>query len=95
MKFQSLALLAFSRHGLAADPDPNFDAITKPTTGENVPAGSTYTIQWEVPSGAPTGQVTIELLGGQTNLTLSPVSTIASKSTWKTLPEIQTAVADP
>ncbi|RYP21758.1 hypothetical protein DL767_009187 [Monosporascus sp. MG133] len=53
-----------------------FAAMTAPTEGEVVPAGSTYTIQWG--AGGYTGSVRITLLGGQTPETLEVAGDIAS-----------------
>lgn len=59
---------------------PDFNVINKPLRNENIPAGSTYQIVW-VPS--PTtypGPVTLSLVGGQTQTSLSRIVMIASKS---------------
>jgi hypothetical protein len=77
---RATALLAFAASALAAnDPDPTFDAITKPGLDEKVPAGETYTIEWIVPPTAPAGPVTISLLGGKDGGSLDPITDIASK----------------
>lgn len=55
---------------------PGFAAMSAPTEGEVVPAGSTYTIVWG--AGAYTGSVRITLLGGQTPETLEVGGDIAS-----------------
>jgi hypothetical protein len=78
MRFSVSAVLAFAATALAAagDPTAGFNAITKPTEGEQVPAGSTYEIVWS-PSAANPGPVTIGLLGGADPGHLSVVATIA------------------
>lgn len=59
------ALLALTATSLAQlEPDPDFDAITKPGLNEKVPAGKTYTVEWTQPETAPDGPVTLSLIGG-------------------------------
>jgi hypothetical protein len=79
MRFSVSAVLAFAATALAVDPTVGFNAITKPTEGEQVPAGSTYQIVWS-PSAANPGPVTIGLLGGVDPGHLNVVATIASKT---------------
>ncbi|RYP24823.1 hypothetical protein DL765_000369 [Monosporascus sp. GIB2] len=55
---------------------PGFAAMSAPAEGEQVPAGSTYTIKWE--AGQYTGNVKISLLGGATPETLEVDGVIAS-----------------
>lgn len=74
-----VAALAARALGQDLDPDPNFDAITRPGLNEAVVAGTTYTIEWTVPPTAPSGPVTITLLGGPNQGGLDPVATVVSK----------------
>ncbi|KXX77438.1 hypothetical protein MMYC01_205023 [Madurella mycetomatis] len=53
-----------------------FHAISKPESGEQVPAGSTYEIVWQ-PNAEYPGTVAIDLLGGSSPATLSVVDAIA------------------
>ncbi|RYO73800.1 hypothetical protein DL766_008851 [Monosporascus sp. MC13-8B] len=55
---------------------PGFAAMSAPAEGEQVPAGSTYTVKWE--AGQYTGNVQITLLGGETPGTLQVDGVIAS-----------------
>jgi len=68
------AVLAFA--SAVSAQTPGFDAIVKPAENEQVPAGSTYLIDWE-PSANYTGTVTINLLGGADQGSLQPLSVIA------------------
>jgi hypothetical protein len=77
MKFSLAALLALSSTAFAQT--PGFNVLTKPTQGEEVPAGSTYEIEWQ-PNAEYPGAITISLLGGATPGTLVPLEDIASKS---------------
>ncbi|KAK3898329.1 Ser-Thr-rich glycosyl-phosphatidyl-inositol-anchored membrane family-domain-containing protein [Staphylotrichum tortipilum] len=77
MRFSIAAVLAFAASALAADPTPGFNAITKPTKNEDVPAGSTYDIVW-LPSAEHPGAIKIGLLGGATPATLNVLDTIAT-----------------
>lgn len=71
-------LLLFATAVFAQTPD--FNLITNPLRNENVPAGSTYQIVW-VPSPATyPGPITLSLVGGQTQTSLSTIVIIASKS---------------
>lgn len=74
-----LAAAGRAVRGQAVDPDPTFDAITKPGLDENVPAGKTYTVEWIVPDTAPAGPVTLTLLGGKDGGSLNPLGDIGSK----------------
>lgn len=56
---------------------PAFDPIYKPTSGEKVPAGSTYEIVWKSTPAFP-GTITIKLIGGASPSTLELKETIAS-----------------
>lgn len=68
------AFLALTSSVLAQT--PGFDPISKPLKGEQIPAGSTYLIDWE-PSSNYTGSVTIDLLGGPDSGGLNPLSVLA------------------
>jgi hypothetical protein len=77
MRFSIAAVLAFATTGLCQV--AGYNVITKPESGEVVPAGSTYKIVWQ-PSADEPGDITIGLLGGSSPKTLAIVDTIASKS---------------
>lgn len=79
MRFSIAAVLAFAASALAVDPTDGFNVITKPTKGEEVPAGSTYEIVWS-PDASHPGAITIGLLGGAKPNLLDVVGTIASKT---------------
>lgn len=76
MRFSIAAVLAFAASALAVDPTDGFNVITKPTKGEEVPAGSTYEIVWS-PDASHPGAITIGLLGGAKPNLLDVVGTIA------------------
>jgi hypothetical protein len=77
MRFSSSlgAVLAFASAAFAQT--AGFDPITKPTSGEAVPAGQTYEIVW-LPSAQYPGTIALSLLGGATPSTLQTVATIAT-----------------
>lgn len=75
MRFSVASLLAFASAALAQT--VGFDVVTKPTQNEAVPAGKTYTIEWD-PSAQFKGTVTLTLLGGSTPKTLEVLSVIKS-----------------
>jgi hypothetical protein len=75
MRFSIAAVLAFATTGLCQV--AGFNVITKPVSGEQVPAGSTYEIVWQ-PSADQPGDITIGLLGGASPSTLDIVATIAT-----------------
>ncbi|KAL2165429.1 hypothetical protein VTH06DRAFT_727 [Thermothelomyces fergusii] len=76
MRVSVAALLALASAVVAQDPTEGFNPITKPKEGEEVPAGSTYEIEW-LPSSAHPGDIKIALLGGSSPQTLTVVDTIA------------------
>jgi hypothetical protein len=65
--FISAAILALSSSVFAQT--SGFDAISSPTSNQNVPAGTSLDIVWQ-PSTNYTGTVTITLLEGSTPSTL-------------------------
>ncbi|KAI0136694.1 Ser-Thr-rich glycosyl-phosphatidyl-inositol-anchored membrane family-domain-containing protein [Xylariales sp. AK1849] len=69
----SAAALAFAASTLAQT--AGFDAITSPGKDVDVPAGETFTIEWQ--PGTYDGTVTLSLLGGQTPETLQVLSAFA------------------
>ncbi|KAL2016948.1 hypothetical protein VTK56DRAFT_2824 [Thermocarpiscus australiensis] len=75
MQISVATILAFASAVLAQT--EGFDPITKPTKGEEVPAGSTYEIVWE-PSAAHPSTVSIDLLGGADPGHLVVLDTIAA-----------------
>ncbi|KAL2263445.1 hypothetical protein VTK26DRAFT_6743 [Humicola hyalothermophila] len=78
MHFSIATVLAFTSAVFAqGGPTDGFNAIVKPTKGENVPAGSTYKIEWQYNEAFP-GTVSIGLLGGSSPSTLSVVDSIAT-----------------
>jgi hypothetical protein len=79
MLYSFVTALALAACALAQNPTEGFDAITKPTKNENVPAGSTYKITWDLDAKHP-GPITIALLGGATAGTLNVVDTIACET---------------
>jgi hypothetical protein len=70
------ALAAFITSVLAQT--SGFEPIVKPVKGEDVPAGSTYTVEWQH-SSTYSGPVTLSLLGGKSPETLEAKGTIGSK----------------
>lgn len=79
MRFSLASVLALAGAALAVDPTTGFNVISKPTKGEEVPAGSAYEIVW-APTAQYPGAVTIGLLGGADPGHLDIVDTIASKT---------------
>ncbi|KAK0734892.1 Ser-Thr-rich glycosyl-phosphatidyl-inositol-anchored membrane family-domain-containing protein [Lasiosphaeria miniovina] len=78
MHFSIATTVAFASAVLAQKlPTPGFDAISRPTKGEKIPAGSSYKIVWE-PSTVHTGPIAIDLLGGPTPGLLNVVNSIAA-----------------
>ena len=81
MRFTIAIISALASFALAgSDPDPNFDSIFKPSAGESISAGKTYTIEWQLQEKTPTGPVTIELVGGPNAGGLQKIATLASES---------------
>jgi 2-methylisocitrate lyase-like PEP mutase family enzyme len=74
MLFTAATVLAFASAALAQV--AGFDAITSPPSGASIAAGSTFEIDWE-PTTFLTETVSIVLIGGQTQGTQNPLSTIA------------------
>ncbi|EMR71692.1 hypothetical protein MGN70_005212 [Eutypa lata] len=66
--------LAFAASAMAQV--EGFAAMSAPTKGEDIAAGSTYSIEWE--AGKYTGPVVISLLGGKTPETLVPGAQLAA-----------------
>jgi len=79
MRFSVATVLAFASAVLAQT--EGFNVITKPTRDEKVPAGSTYEIVWSPGPNKYAGPVTIDLVGGATQQTLSKIENLACKST--------------
>lgn len=78
MQFSIATVLAFASAVFAQrSPTEGFNAIVKPTKDENVPAGSTYKIEWQYNDAFP-GSVSIDLLGGSKPSTLAVVESIAT-----------------
>lgn len=77
MRFSVATVLAFAAAVLAQT--DGFNVITKPKESEKVPAGSTYEVVWQPGPEKYTGPVTIALVGGATQQTLSTIETLASK----------------
>ena len=75
MRFTAATVLALV--GAAFAQTSGFDAMSKPTEGEEVTAGSTYDITWSYNSEFP-GTVTLELMGGASSSTLNILNSIAS-----------------
>lgn len=69
------ALLALA--SVVSAQTPNYDSIDKPGNGEVVLAGTTYTITWTAAANYA-GQVTLALIGGQTQGTQVPLYTIGN-----------------
>jgi len=63
MRFSIAATLAFATSVFAQEATSGFNVFTKPTDGEQVPAGSTYEIVWQHGAEHP-GPITIQLIGG-------------------------------
>jgi hypothetical protein len=58
---------------------PDFNVITKPLRNEKIPAGSTYQIVWVTSPTLYPGPITLSLIGGVTQTSLSNIQIIASK----------------
>ena len=71
------AILIFATAVLAQTPD--FNVITKPLNNEKIAAGSTYQIVWVTSPAIYPGPITLSLIGGQTQTSISTIQTIASK----------------
>ncbi|KAK0731294.1 Ser-Thr-rich glycosyl-phosphatidyl-inositol-anchored membrane family-domain-containing protein [Lasiosphaeris hirsuta] len=74
MRFSIAAIFALA--SVVLGQTEGFDAISKPTKDEKVPAGSTYNIVW-APTSKFTGPITITLLGGASPGLLDTIETIA------------------
>lgn len=70
----SAAILGLASSVLAQT--AGFDVITKPGNFENVTAGTTYEIVWQ--PGGVTGTVSLSLIGGSSQATLTDKGPIAS-----------------
>lgn len=69
-----MAILGAARSVLAQTSD--FHALTRPGMNEEVPAGKTYTVTWNVAEDYEDGEVVIGLLGGDSGSTLQSLGTI-------------------
>ncbi|TWU77117.1 hypothetical protein ED733_008262 [Metarhizium rileyi] len=77
MRVSAATVLAFAATAIAQL--ANFDVVSNPGLGESVPAGSTYTIRWQNSVAEYNGEtIKIELLGGPSNITLSPIGEVAT-----------------
>ncbi|KAK5663618.1 hypothetical protein OQA88_4049 [Cercophora sp. LCS_1] len=74
MRYSIAAILALASSALAQT--AGFAVLTKPATGEKVPAGETYTVVW-TPNPKWTGPVTLTLMGGVDNTKLQLLDPIA------------------
>ena len=70
-------LLALAAASSVVAQNAGFNVITKPTEGEVVAAGKTYTIEW-IPT-LPSQDVSLVVLQGASNITLQLGATIACK----------------
>lgn len=70
------ALLAMATAAVAQTAD--FDPIFRPATGDDVVAGSAFTVTWEAPAKYADASISIHLIGGASQGTLQPVADIAS-----------------
>ncbi|KAM0512666.1 hypothetical protein ACHAPE_008691 [Trichoderma viride] len=70
------AFLALASTAFAQTPD--FDPVTSPSNNQVITAGQPFTIQWEAPAKYAAGTISIELIGGATQGTQVPLSTIAT-----------------
>ena len=77
MRFSVATVLAFASAVLAQT--EGFNVITKPTRDEKVPAGSTYEVVWQPGPDKYAGPITIALVGGATQQSLSTIETLSSK----------------
>lgn len=76
MRYSIAAIFALASSALAQT--AGFAVLTKPATGEKVPAGETYTVVW-TPNPKWTGPVTLTLMGGVDNTKLQLLDPIASR----------------
>ncbi|PNP42544.1 hypothetical protein TGAM01_v203757 [Trichoderma gamsii] len=70
------AFLALASTAFAQTPD--FDPVNSPSNNQVITAGQPFTIQWEAPAKYAAGTISIELIGGATQGTQVPLSTIAT-----------------
>jgi hypothetical protein len=70
------AVMAMASSVVAQTAD--FDSVSAPTSWEVIPAGSTYHINWNPPAKYASEKVEISLVGGKTQGTQIPISTLAS-----------------
>ncbi|KAL9945325.1 hypothetical protein D7B24_008789 [Verticillium nonalfalfae] len=70
------ALVAFVSSAVAQNPD--FNPVNKPSPNEQIPAGSTYKIEWTAPAKFAGVTIKIALIGGETQQTQVPLLDIAS-----------------
>lgn len=75
MRFSVATVLAFAAAVLAQT--EGFNVITAPTRDEKVPAGSTYQVVWQPGPEKYAGPITIALVGGATQQSLSTIETLA------------------
>lgn len=78
MQFSAAAVLAFVATAVAQT--TGFDSVFTPASGEVVPAGSSFTIEWTAPAPYNDADdlVTIGLIGGATQNTQVPLLTVAT-----------------
>ncbi|KAH8737361.1 Ser-Thr-rich glycosyl-phosphatidyl-inositol-anchored membrane family-domain-containing protein [Ilyonectria robusta] len=78
MQFSAAAVLAFVATAVAQT--TGFDSVFVPASGEVVPAGSSFTIEWTAPAPYNDADdlVTIGLIGGATQNTQVPLLTVAT-----------------
>jgi len=74
MRYSIAAVFALASYALAQT--EGFAVLTKPATGEKVPAGETYTVVWS-PNPKWTGPVSLTLMGGVDNTKLQLLDPIA------------------
>ncbi|EEY18657.1 conserved hypothetical protein [Verticillium alfalfae VaMs.102] len=58
--------------------NPDFNPVNKPSPNEQIPAGSTYKIEWTAPAKFAGVTIKIALIGGETQQTQVPLLDIAS-----------------
>lgn len=78
MRFLTAVTALTGAIGTAFAQTSNFHALTKPGMHEEVPAGETYTVTWNVAKNYEDEKVVIGLLGGDSGSSLHPMGTLGT-----------------
>lgn len=74
-KISAAAVLAYVASAVAQT--TGFDSVYSPASWESIPAGKTFTVEWQVPDAYKGKTVSLSLIGGETQGTQVPLLDIA------------------